>query len=89
MNSGIKKRLLIWAAAAVVTAGSCCAQVFSNKILDIQFEESSDGIVANIITDKQSKVPVRATKSGDYYNIILPDFDKGANTNYSPGGAVE
>lgn len=89
MNSGIKKRLLIWAAAAVVTAGSCCAQVFSNKILDIQFEESSDGIVANIITDKQSKVPVRATKSGDYYNIILPDFDKGANANYSPGGAVE
>lgn len=89
MNSGIKKRLLVWAAAVVVTAGSCFAQVFTNKILDIQFEEGSNGVVANVITDKQVSAPVRATKSGQYYNIILPNFDKGAFSTYSPGGLIE
>ena len=89
MNSGIKKRLLVWATTAVVTAGSCCAQIFANKILDIKFEESSNNIVANIITDKNTTVPIRATKSGQYYNIILPNFDKGSKVSYSPGGAIE
>lgn len=89
MNSGIKKRLLLWAMIAVATTSCCFAAPLPNEIMDIRFIETSNGIIADIITEKATTTPVRAVKSGEYYNIILPNFDKGKYSTFATNDLIE
>lgn len=89
MNSGIKKRLLLWAVGAVATTNNCLAAPIPNEIMDIRFTETSEGVIADIITEKATTTPVRAVQSGEYYNIILPNFEKGTQTTFDTGSIVE
>ena len=84
MNSVIKKRLYSLTIATVLSITTTFATTFDNNIVDIQFTESDGEITATIITEKGYEGQVKATKSGGYYNIILPNVGKGSKSLYHP-----
>ena len=84
MNSGIKKRVCIFSAAAILSISMVRAAVFDNNIVDIQFTESGDQVTAVVLTEKGYSEPLKAVKAGGYYNIIMPNIGKGKKSSYTP-----
>ena len=87
MREDLKKRALLLSLAMVVS--SSMAEAAKNKLVDIQFTQAGNEVVANVLLEKAYSDSIKATKSGSYYNIILPDVDKGSISKLSPGGDVE
>ncbi len=87
MNSCLKKRVCVLSAAVILSVSLSYAASPDNKIIDIQFKESGGDITATIITEKGYSVPIKAVKSGSYYNIILPNLDKGEKSRYTPNNS--
>ena len=83
MNSGIKKRVCILSAALIISLSMSTAATFDNNIVDIQFTESGNQVTAVILTEKGYSAPIKATKAGGYYNIILPNIGKGTKSSYA------
>ena len=74
MNRSIKKRAVALSVAAIISVSSCFAA--TNKLIDVRFEESGGNVVVTVYSQKGFSSAVKAVKSGQYYNIILPNVDK-------------
>lgn len=85
MNSGgIKKRIWVLLSAVVMSISSTYAATTDNKIINLKLFENNSLVRIVIITEKTYTGTVKAVKSGEYYNVILPNLGNGINEAYKP-----
>jgi len=87
MSRSIKKRAVVLSVAAIISVSSCFAA--TNKLVDVRFEESNGKVLVTVYSQKGFANTIKAVKAGQYYNIILPNVDKGSFKKLTPGGQIE
>lgn len=87
MGSSKRKSAFILGCALLLSTDSSYAA--NNTVTGVSLSNSEDGITANVSTQNEYSTPIKATKSGQYYNIILPNTVKNPGASCQSGDLAE
>lgn len=87
MSSGTKMKKKVSVLLTAIMMGlSSLAAGSGNKIIGLRFFEANNQVKVVVITEQTYSAPLKAVKSGNYYNIVLNNIVNGTNKEFTPGG---